>query len=137
MNFLGIGPLELLLIIILALIFLGPEDLPVVARRLAQWWREVQRVATEASTWVQEELEPELKELERVKEQMGSIQDSVREVDKALKDPVKALSGEAPAQVSTDKDQEVSSSEAPVSRLSSRPLAPPKETIENVSEEAT
>jgi sec-independent protein translocase protein TatA len=38
-----IGPLEILLILVVALIVFGPKELPKLARQAAKAWREVQR----------------------------------------------------------------------------------------------
>lgn len=44
MNLFGIGPFELLLVVILALIFLGPEELPKAARTLGKVFYEIQHM---------------------------------------------------------------------------------------------
>ena len=38
-----IGPLEILVIFVVALLVFGPKEIPKVARNLAKGWREVQR----------------------------------------------------------------------------------------------
>jgi Sec-independent protein translocase protein TatA len=59
MDILGIGPLELTLIVIIALIVLGPNDLVKTGRTLGRWmrkvvmsqeWRTVQRASHELRT---------------------------------------------------------------------------------------
>lgn len=59
MNILGIGPLELTLIVIIALIVLGPNDLVKTGRTLGRWmrkivisqeWRAVQSASRELRT---------------------------------------------------------------------------------------
>lgn len=47
MEFLGIGPLEFLLIFILALMLLGPRDMVASARKFAQWIRKI----TQSDFW--------------------------------------------------------------------------------------
>jgi Sec-independent protein translocase protein TatA len=47
MELFGVGPLELALILILALVFIGPKDLVVYSRKLAQWIRKL----TQTSEW--------------------------------------------------------------------------------------
>lgn len=44
MNFFGIGPLELALIIVLALVFLGPEELPRAARAIGKFFHQLQNI---------------------------------------------------------------------------------------------
>lgn len=43
MNFFGVGPLELVLILIVALVFVGPERLPRLAADLARTIREIRK----------------------------------------------------------------------------------------------
>ncbi len=45
MEFLGVGPLELLLILLIALIVLGPDKLPDVARQMGKAVREFNRLS--------------------------------------------------------------------------------------------
>ena len=40
MNFLGVGPLELIVMLIVALVFVGPERLPKLAADIARTIRE-------------------------------------------------------------------------------------------------
>jgi Sec-independent protein translocase protein TatA len=47
MELFGVGPLELALILILALVFIGPKDLVVYSQKLAQWIRKL----TQTSEW--------------------------------------------------------------------------------------
>ena len=47
MNFLGMGPLEIVLILVIAFIFLGPERMVDAARLLGKAVREGRRLATE------------------------------------------------------------------------------------------
>lgn len=44
MNLFGIGPFEVVLIVILALIFLGPEELPKAARTLGKVFYQIQHM---------------------------------------------------------------------------------------------
>lgn len=141
MNVLGIGPLEFLLIIILMLIFLGPEDLPVAARKLAQWWRELQRLSEEASTWIQEELEPELEEIKRLQEETAKAQEASRKAVESLHQPGKVLSEEVrralapegnrektlPGEGTPEPGSDSQASPDVTPQPSRRPLAPPEE----------
>lgn len=56
MEFLGIGPGELIVILLIALIALGPERLPEVADQLARGLGWLRRVSDEFSRTVSEEL---------------------------------------------------------------------------------
>jgi Tat protein translocase TatB subunit len=53
----GIGFPELLVILILGLIVLGPQRLPELARTLGQWFSMIKRAADDAQAQVRDELE--------------------------------------------------------------------------------
>jgi len=59
MDFFGIGAMELLLILVLALIVMGPRQLPQAARKLAILMRDLRRMWTELSTDFARELNVE------------------------------------------------------------------------------
>jgi len=56
MDFLGIGPLELIVILIIALIVVGPERLPQVAQSLSRTLRNLRDMSQEFSAELQREL---------------------------------------------------------------------------------
>ena len=47
MNFLGIGPLELVLFVLIALVVLGPNDIVKVSKNLGNWIKKVRK----SDTW--------------------------------------------------------------------------------------
>jgi Sec-independent protein translocase protein TatA len=57
MDFLGIGPGELILILIIALIFLGPGKIVDFARTLGKWVRAIKRAGADFTTAVTSEVE--------------------------------------------------------------------------------
>jgi len=57
MGFLGIGTGEILLILILALIILGPGKLPEIARTLGRTIRAIKKASADLTTAVTKELE--------------------------------------------------------------------------------
>jgi Tat protein translocase TatB subunit len=57
MNILGIGPLELLLILGLALVVFGPERLPELARQAGRIYAELRRVSNEVTGEIQRGLQ--------------------------------------------------------------------------------
>ena len=63
MDFFGIGPLELLLILIILMVVVGPEKIPDIARRMGR----AVRAFRGATTQITREIEKEMK----------SVQDSV------------------------------------------------------------
>jgi sec-independent protein translocase protein TatB len=68
MNILGIGPLELLLIVVLALIVLGPEKLPAVMAQIGRFIVEFRRMTTQLSDEFNQTLQTELRETRSVVE---------------------------------------------------------------------
>lgn len=96
MDLFGIGPMELLVVLILALIVLGPHQLPAVARKLAKFTRDLRRMWAEVSTDFARELNAE--------EALADLR-SVTDTVKIMRQPP------SPARLLLD---EVAGSEAPV-----------------------
>jgi Tat protein translocase TatB subunit len=57
MDFFGIGPWEVVLILIVALLVVGPEKIPGIARTLGRTVRAIRRASSELTTAVTRELE--------------------------------------------------------------------------------
>ncbi|MFQ6014941.1 MAG: TatA/E family twin arginine-targeting protein translocase [Anaerolineae bacterium] len=57
MNFLGIGPMELLLILIIALIIFGPGKLPEIGSAIGKGLREFKQASEEITTEITQEME--------------------------------------------------------------------------------
>ena len=57
MNILGMGPLELFLILALALVVLGPDKLPEIARQVGKTVAEIRRVSSEVTGELQRGLQ--------------------------------------------------------------------------------
>jgi Tat protein translocase TatB subunit len=61
MDFFGIGILEIILILVVALIIVGPGKLPGIARTMGKTVRAIRRASSELTTAVTRELEAEEK----------------------------------------------------------------------------
>lgn len=61
MDFMGIGPFELILILILAFLFFGPEKLPSMAAKAGRWYRSFRKATFDLSKTISEELSTETK----------------------------------------------------------------------------
>jgi len=59
MNILGMGPLELVVILALALVVFGPEKLPEIAQQVGKAIREIRRVTSDVTDEIQKNIEPE------------------------------------------------------------------------------
>lgn len=62
MDFLGIGPWEILLILVIAIIFLGPGKIVDFARTLGKWVRAIRRAGADFTAAVTREVENAEKE---------------------------------------------------------------------------
>jgi sec-independent protein translocase protein TatB len=60
MDFFGIGPLEFLVIFILAFLFFGPEKLPGIAAKAGKWYRNLTRVTSDFSQTINREITKEI-----------------------------------------------------------------------------
>jgi len=69
MNFLGIGPLEITIILILAFLFFGPEKLPGMAAKAGRLYRNFRKATTDLSKTITDEVSPEID----IREDLASI----------------------------------------------------------------
>lgn len=97
MDFMGIGPLEILLVLILGFLFLGPEKLPEMAAKAGRLYRNFKKATFDLSKSITEESPTENK--------MGNIK---KTLVKELLDENKAEEAEkvAPASVADEKVNE-------------------------------
>jgi|YelNatPaOPRAMG01_1025707.scaffolds.fasta_scaffold29510_4 TatA/E family protein of Tat protein translocase len=72
MNFMGIGPGELLLILIIALIIFGPGKLPELGRALGKAIREFREATRDVTTQISRELREVEREIEKTKDELSS-----------------------------------------------------------------
>lgn len=91
----GLGFSEILVLGVIALLVVGPKDLPVMLRKLGQWTRKLQAMAAEFRQGFDElARQAELDELRREVEAMRrtahtGVQDAVREIEASVAlDPV-------------------------------------------------
>lgn len=93
MNFLGVGPLEVALVAIVAVIVLGPERIPGVAVQLARAVRYMRGYATDATADIRKELQELTKEYDEVRKELNDFRSSLgggfsniaEEVDRTLR----------------------------------------------------
>ncbi len=90
MDFLGIGPLELGLILILAILIIGPRDLVKVTRTLGVWFR---KLATSEAWLAMRRATQEVRTLpDRLAREAG-LDEVKRDLNQVVK-PVKPVSGQ-------------------------------------------
>jgi sec-independent protein translocase protein TatB len=118
MDFLGIGLPELIIILIVAVIVVGPKRLPEVAVQIARAIRQLRGYATDVTAQMRSELDELTREYEQVRKELREFRqvatkdlDSVsREVDRTVR--------EAPAVIESSAEPEPKK----------RPSPPGKET---------
>jgi sec-independent protein translocase protein TatB len=95
MDFLGIGLPELILILIVAVIVVGPRRLPEVAAQLGRIVRQMRGYATDVTSQMRTELDELTKEYEEIRRELDDVKGSaqrevgsvVRQLDKATREP--------------------------------------------------
>lgn len=94
MELFGVGIGEAALVLVLALIVLGPERFPQIAREAGRWYRTARRFAAEVTT----DLQGAIQELEdEVNEQSGGGLKSVRELGNEVRTGVRDASADVRA----------------------------------------
>jgi len=84
MRFLDMGPLEILLILVVALIIWGPAKIPEIARTLGRTMRALRKVTSDFTTAVIREAN--LKEKERPSQPRANSSDKTRESSDAAEE---------------------------------------------------
>lgn len=97
MNFFGIGPLEAALVIVIAVIFLGPERFPEVAVQIAKAVKFLRGYATSATSQMRAELDELTREYEAVRRELQEFRQSVSKDVKSMADQVSKTILEEPA----------------------------------------
>ncbi len=102
----GVDFSEIMVIMIVALIVIGPERLPKVARTMGEWWGRLQRYINRIKADVTTSMElEELRELERkIKAEADALERTVQQASSNLNQEVRQLEKDIdkPAQDSTN-----------------------------------
>ncbi len=88
MNFFGVGPLELTLVGIIAIVVLGPERIPEVAVQLARGIRFLRGFATDSTAQMRSELNELMKEYDEVRKELSEVRESVSKNVSSVADEV-------------------------------------------------
>jgi len=99
LNFLGIGPGELIFILMIALIVFGPKRLPEIGRTLGKTVREFRSLSEDLTSQLREELEAASEEVEAVSADVKGTLKAASEEVQAVSEDVKGTLREASAEV--------------------------------------
>jgi sec-independent protein translocase protein TatB len=84
-NLFGIGPMELIFVLIIALVVMGPERLPQVAREIAKLITQVREIYTEIMGTLTKEF-GDMEELKEIQRDLNSLRDPLN-LNKMLTKP--------------------------------------------------
>jgi len=120
-DILGIGPLELVLILVIALMVFGPDKLPEIGAKLGKGVRELRQLSREISAGVNTITEP-MEELRRPFDEAGQIAGQISAGAAALSNPAQALQNSLEKQFAAPSVEPA----AAVSTAGDPTIAPPR-----------
>ena len=89
-----IGFLELVVIVVIAFVFIGPDQLPVYAKKLGKMLRELKKYTGAASEEIQKNVVEPLNEIQApLKEAVAPLTDIKKDIDNSVKDVTKSFTG--------------------------------------------
>lgn len=94
MDIFGIGPLELLLCVIIAVVVLGPERFPQAAVQVAKALKFLRGYATEATSDLREEFAELTKEYESMRAELNEVRSGVFQHVASVTEEIARASGE-------------------------------------------
>ncbi len=122
MNILGVGPAELLLIFIIALIVFGPGKLPELARTLGKAMRELRRMSLEVTA----EFTKELRDMEAISSEVKETTEEIKQAADIKRTLVESVE---PALRAGESEEEPRSSD--VQETTTQAEAEKKDTVED------
>jgi sec-independent protein translocase protein TatB len=99
-DILGIGPLELVLILIVALLVFGPDKLPEIGAKMGKGVRELRQLSREISAGVNTLTEP-VEELRKPFDDAAQVVHQVSDTAESLRNPGRALQNALTQQLTT------------------------------------
>lgn len=94
MNFLGIGPAELIVILVVALVFVGPERLPRLAADIARTIREIRKYTGSLAAEFNEVIQDFEKDTSGERDAWKAIETGIAGAAKSLTDTVRDVRAE-------------------------------------------
>jgi sec-independent protein translocase protein TatB len=105
MDFLGIGPQEIILILIIAAVVVGPRRLPEVAVQLARVIRQLRGYATDVTSQMRAELDELTREYEQVRKDLQEFRESATKEVGSVMSEVDRAAREAPAIIESSAEE--------------------------------
>ena len=136
-----IGFWELVVVVIVAFVFIGPDQLPVYAKKLGKMLRELKKYTGAASEEIQKNVVEPLNEIQApLKEAVAPLTDIKKDIDNSVKDVTKSFTGigktskEEAAKKLAETEEVTDLTEDTVEELPEQPAEAPAETVEAPAE---
>ena len=138
-----IGFWELIVIVIVAFVFIGPDQLPVYAKKIGKMLRELKKYTGAASEEIQKNVVEPLNEIQApLKEAVAPLTDIKKDIDSSMRDVTKSFTGigktskEEAAKKLAEPEEVTDLTEDAVEELPEQPAEAPAETAEAAPAEA-
>ena len=136
-----IGFWELIVIVIVAFVFIGPDQLPVYAKKIGKMLRELKKYTGAASEEIQKNVVEPLNEIQApLKEAVAPLTDIKKDIDSSMRDVTKSFTGigktskEEAAKKLAETEDVTDLTEDAVEELPEQPAEAPAETVEAPAE---
>ena len=136
-----IGFWELIVIVIVAFVFIGPDQLPVYAKKIGKMLRELKKYTGAASEEIQKNVVEPLNEIQApLKEAVAPLTDIKKDIDSSMRDGTKSFTGigktskEEAAKKQAEAEEVTDLTEDAVEELPEQPAEAPAETVEAPAE---
>ena len=135
-----IGFWELVVIVVIAFVFIGPDQLPVYAKKLGKMLRELKKYTGAASEEIQKNVVEPLNEIQApLKEAVAPLTDIKKDIDDSMKDVTKSFTNIGKTSKEEAKKaeevEEVAELEEPVEELPEEPVKAEEPAAEPVKAE--
>ena len=134
-----IGFWELVVVVIVAFVFIGPDQLPVYAKKIGKMLRELKKYTGAASEEIQKNVVEPLNEIQApLKEAVAPLTDIKKDIDNSVKDVTKSFTGigktskEEAAKKAAEAEEVTDLTEDAVEELPEQPAEAPAEVAESV-----
>jgi sec-independent protein translocase protein TatB len=105
-DILGVGPLELIIVLIIALALLGPDRIPEIGAKLGRGLRDMRRATREFSKEIdatRQAIEAPMNEIAKPLQEIKASTDTLAQAAKAMQNPGKALKESVMKELQSDE----------------------------------